>query len=163
MAPVRGHSAVAVAAGGIRLESMGGLCYASPVNWHGKRDLGRTITIAPSILSADFAYLAEEIARAGRGGADLLHVDVMDGHFVPNITLGPPVVSSIRKVTELPLDAHLMIEEPGRYIADFVRAGANWISVHVETEAHLNRTVNHIKDFGALAGVALNPGTPLSV
>jgi len=122
----------------------------------------RIISIAPSILSADFAHLAEEIAKAERGGADLIHVDVMDGHFVPNITLGPPVVSCIRKVTELPLDAHLMIEGPGRYIADFVKAGANWISVHVETEAHLNRTVNHIQDLGARAGVALNPGTPLS-
>ena len=94
------------------------VCYASPVYGHGKRDVRRIISIAPSILSADFAHLAEEIAKAERGGADLIHVDVMDGHFVPNITLGPPVVSCIRKVTELPLDAHLMIEGPGRYIAD---------------------------------------------
>ncbi len=119
------------------------------------------ITVAPSILSADFANLAQEIARVEMGGADLLHIDIMDGHFVPNITLGPPVVSSIRKVTKLPLDAHLMIEEPDRYIGDFVRAGANWISVHVEADAHLNRTINHVQELGARAGVALNPGTPL--
>jgi len=121
------------------------------------------ISIAPSILSADFAHLADEIRQAEKGGADLLHVDVMDGHFVPNITLGPPVVSSIRKITDLPLDAHLMIEQPARYIDEFVQAGANWISVHVEADVHLNRTIRSIQDQGVQAGVAVNPGTPLSM
>jgi ribulose-phosphate 3-epimerase len=119
------------------------------------------ISIAPSILSADFAHLASEIAKVEEGGADVLHVDVMDGHFVPNITLGAPVVASIRKATELPLDAHLMIEEPSRYIDDFARAGANWISVHVEADPHLNRTLQHIRELGVQAGVAINPATPL--
>jgi ribulose-phosphate 3-epimerase len=123
--------------------------------------LGRMISIAPSILSADFAHLAREIKKAEEGGADVIHVDVMDGHFVPNITLGPPVIASIRKVTELPLDAHLMIEEPARYVGDLVRAGVNWISVHVEADAHLNRTIRHIQDQGIRAGVALNPATPI--
>ena len=121
------------------------------------------ISIAPSILSADFAHLADEIRKVEKGGADLLHVDVMDGHFVPNITLGPPVVSSIRKITDLPLDAHLMIEQPARYIDEFVQAGANWISVHLEADVHLNRTIRSIQDQGVQAGVALNPGTPLSM
>ena len=119
------------------------------------------ISIAPSILSADFSDLGREIKNAQAGGADLIHVDVMDGHFVPNITLGPPVIASIRKVTELPLDAHLMIEEPSRYVDDLVRAGVNWISVHVEADAHLNRTIRHIQDQGVRAGVALNPATPI--
>ena len=123
--------------------------------------MGRIISIAPSILSADFANLAQEIARSEKGGADALHVDIMDGHFVPNISLGLPVLSCIRNVTKLPLDAHLMIEEPSRYIADFIRAGANWVSVHVEADVHLNRTINQIRELGARAGVALNPGTPL--
>jgi len=123
--------------------------------------LGRKISIAPSILSADFSDLGREIRNAEAGGADLIHVDVMDGHFVPNITLGPPVIASIRKVTELPLDAHLMIEEPSRYVHDLVRAGVNWISVHVEADAHLNRTIRHIQDQGVRAGVALNPATPI--
>jgi ribulose-phosphate 3-epimerase len=121
------------------------------------------ISIAPSILSADFAHLADEIRKAEKGGADLLHVDIMDGHFVPNITLGPPVVSSIRKITDLPLDAHLMIEQPARYIDEFVQAGANWISVHLEADVHLNRTIRSIQDQGVRAGVALNPGTPISM
>lgn len=121
------------------------------------------ISIAPSILSADFAHLADEISKAEKGGADLLHVDVMDGHFVPNITLGPPIVSSIRKITDLPLDVHLMIEHPARYIDEFVQAGANWISVHLEADVHLNRTIRRIQDLGVQAGVALNPGTPLSM
>jgi ribulose-phosphate 3-epimerase len=119
------------------------------------------ISIAPSILSADFAHLAAEIASVEEGGADVLHVDVMDGHFVPNITLGAPVVASIRKATELPLDLHLMIQEPSRYIDDFARAGANWISVHVEADPHLNRTIQHIRERGIQAGVAINPATPL--
>jgi ribulose-phosphate 3-epimerase len=123
--------------------------------------LGRTIQIAPSILSADFSYLAREIKNAEIGGAHLLHLDIMDGHFVPNITIGPPVVSSLRRITNLPLDAHLMIDEPARFIDDLARAGANWISVHVEADVHLNRTIDHIKKQGIRAGVALNPATPI--
>jgi ribulose-phosphate 3-epimerase len=118
--------------------------------------------IAPSILAADFARLAREIENVERGGADLIHLDVMDGHFVPNITIGPPVVASIRKITRLPLDVHLMIENPGRYIEDFVRAGANWISVHVEADLHVDRTLRFLKENGVRAGVAINPGTSLS-
>jgi ribulose-phosphate 3-epimerase len=116
--------------------------------------------IAPSILSADFAALAEAIARVEAGGADQLHVDVMDGRFVPNITLGPPVLESIRKRTRLPLDVHLMIVEPERYIETFVRAGADLVTVHVEACPHLNRTLHQIREAGAKAGVALNPSTP---
>jgi ribulose-phosphate 3-epimerase len=118
------------------------------------------IQIAPSILSADFAALGRDIAAAERGGADLIHVDVMDGHFVPNITIGPPVVRSIRRVARLPLDVHLMIEEPDRYIAAFVEAGATMVSVHVEAVPHLHRTLTYIRQLGARAGVALNPSTP---
>jgi ribulose-phosphate 3-epimerase len=124
--------------------------------------LGRIIEIAPSILSADFAHLADEIKKVEDAGADVLHLDVMDGHFVPNLTIGPPVVASIRKITSLPLDLHLMIENPERYIDDFVHAGANWISVHVETDIHLNRTLQYIKEKGIKAGVVLNPATPLN-
>ena len=127
-----------------------------------EKTLGRMIKIAPSILSADFANLAQEIERVERGGADVLHVHVMDGHFVPNITLGPPVVSSLRKVTELRLDTHLMIQEPSRYISEFIRAGANWLSIHAEADPHLNRTIRYIQNQGARAGVAINPATPLS-
>ncbi len=123
--------------------------------------MGRQISLAPSILSADFAHLAREIEKVEVAGADVLHLDIMDGHFVPNITIGPPVVASIRKATRLPLDAHLMIEEPDRYIEDLVRAGANWISVHVEADVHLDRTIHLIRDHGLKAGVALNPATPL--
>jgi ribulose-phosphate 3-epimerase len=119
------------------------------------------VQIAPSILSADFARLGEQIAAAERGGADLLHVDVMDGHFVPNLTLGPPVVRSISQVATVPLDVHLMIQEPDRFIAAFVDAGAARISVHVEAVAHLHRTVQLIKELGAKAGVAINPATPV--
>jgi ribulose-phosphate 3-epimerase len=117
--------------------------------------------IAPSILSADFARLAEEIAAAERGGAGVLHVDVMDGHFVPNITIGLPVVKSLKRVTRLPIDTHLMIEEPGRYAEQFVEAGAQMVSVHVEADPHLHRTLMAIKSKGAMAGVVLNPATPL--
>ncbi|MBN2468352.1 MAG: ribulose-phosphate 3-epimerase [Deltaproteobacteria bacterium] len=118
--------------------------------------------IAPSILSADFSRLSEEIAAIENGGADMVHVDVMDGHFVPNITIGPPVTTSIRKVTNLPLDVHLMIEDPDRYIEPFAKAGADILTVHVEACIHLNRTLQYIKDRGCKAGVALNPATSLS-
>jgi ribulose-phosphate 3-epimerase len=120
-----------------------------------------SVRIAPSILSADFAALGEQIAAAERGGADLIHVDVMDGHFVPNLTIGPPVVKSISRVAKVPLDVHLMIEEPDRYLEAFVRAGAAMISVHVEVLPHLHRTIQAIKQLGAKAGVALNPSTPI--
>src|SRR4029079_11685398 len=122
----------------------------------------RNIDIAPSILSADFSRLAEEIESVERGGAGILHVDVMDGHFVPNITIGLPVVKSLSKVTKLPIDTHLMISEPGRYAAQFVSAGAKMVSVHVETDANLHRTLMSIKSAGGQAGVVLNPATPVS-
>jgi ribulose-phosphate 3-epimerase len=122
----------------------------------------RTIDIAPSILSADFSRLGEEIAAVERGGAGVLHVDVMDGHFVPNITVGLPVVKSLAKVTRLPIDAHLMISEPGKYAEQFVRAGARMVSVHVEADPNLHRTLTSIRSAGGLAGVVLNPATPLS-
>jgi ribulose-phosphate 3-epimerase len=120
-----------------------------------------SVLIAPSILSADFAALGAAIAAAERGGADLIHVDVMDGHFVPNITIGPPVVKSLHRVATVPLDVHLMIEEPDRFIDAFVEAGAAMISVHVEVLPHLHRTVHAIKALGAKAGVVLNPATPV--
>jgi ribulose-phosphate 3-epimerase len=122
---------------------------------------GRTIDIAPSILSADFSRLSEEIEAVERGGATILHVDVMDGHFVPNLTVGLPVVKSISRSTRLPIDAHLMISEPGRYAEQFVEAGAKMVSVHVEADAHLHRTLSSIKAAGAQAGVVLNPATPI--
>jgi ribulose-phosphate 3-epimerase len=118
--------------------------------------------LAPSILSADFARLGEDIASAERGGAGAIHVDVMDGHFVPNITLGPPVVKAIRRATTLPLDVHLMIENADRYLDAFVDAGATWISLHAEALPHLQRSVAHLKGRGVQAGVAINPATPLS-
>lgn len=118
--------------------------------------------IAPSILSADFARLADEIKQVEAGGATVLHVDVMDGHFVPNITIGLPVVRSLRKATRMTIDTHLMIEEPGRYAVQFVEAGADMVSVHVETDAHLHRTLEAIRKAGAKAGVAINPATPLT-
>ena len=119
------------------------------------------IELAPSILSADFARLGEEVRSARDGGATIIHVDVMDGHFVPNITIGPPVVKSLRRATELPLDCHLMIENPDEYIPAFADAGANWISVHQEAVRHLNRTLHLIKSHGCLAGVVINPATPV--
>ena len=119
------------------------------------------VRIAPSILSADFAVLGEAIAAVERGGADLIHVDVMDGHFVPNITIGPPVVKSIKRVASVPLDVHLMITDPDLYIEAFVQAGAAMVSVHVEVLPHLHRTVQTIKALGAKAGVVLNPSTPV--
>jgi ribulose-phosphate 3-epimerase len=119
------------------------------------------IKLAPSILSADFARLGEQIDEAVRAGADYIHVDVMDGHFVPNITIGAPVVASIRPVTSLPLDVHLMIEQPERYISDFANAGADIITVHVEAAPHLQSTIRLIKELGARAGVSLNPATPI--
>jgi ribulose-phosphate 3-epimerase len=118
--------------------------------------------LAPSILSADFGRLAEEVARVERGGAGVIHVDVMDGHFVPNITLGPPVVRSLRKATRLPLDCHLMIENADRYLDAFVDAGASWVSLHVEALPHLQRALAHLRGRGVRAGVALNPATPLA-
>ena len=120
-----------------------------------------SVSIAPSVLSANFAALADEIAKVERGGADLLHLDVMDGHFVPNITFGPLVVRAIHKIATVPLDVHLMIEDPDRYIQEFVDAGAARIAVHAEVLPHLHRTVHLIKKLGAMAGVAINPSTPV--
>ena len=120
------------------------------------------IKIAPSILSADFARLGEQVEEAAQAGADYIHFDVMDGHFVPNITIGAPVAAAIRKHTSVPLDVHLMIESPERYISDFARAGANIITVHVEACPHIHRVLQMIKEAGVRAGVALNPGTPLN-
>jgi ribulose-phosphate 3-epimerase len=119
------------------------------------------IEIAPSILSADFTKLADEIDAVEAGGATILHVDVMDGHFVPNITIGLPVVKSIRRATRLTIDCHLMIEEPNRYAVKFVEAGADMVSVHVEADVHLNRTLTAIRDAGGRSGIAINPATPL--
>jgi ribulose-phosphate 3-epimerase len=120
-----------------------------------------SVLVAPSILSADFAALGEAIAAVERGGADLIHVDVMDGHFVPNITIGPPVVKAIKRVATVPLDVHLMITDPDLYIEAFVQAGAAMVSVHVEVLPHLHRTVHAIKALGARAGVVINPATPV--
>jgi len=117
------------------------------------------IELLPSILSADFAHLADDVAAAERGGGTVIHVDIMDGHFVPNITIGPPVVASLRKATKLPLDCHLMIENPDEFIPAFADAGANWVSVHYEACRHLHRSLMHIKDHGMEPGVVLNPAT----
>ena len=122
-----------------------------------------SVRIAPSLLSADFAALGDAIRCVERGGADLIHVDVMDGHFVPNITIGPPVVAAIKRAATVPLDVHLMITDPDRYLDDFVEAGAAMISVHVEVLPHLHRTLHAIKGHGAKAGVALNPSTPVAM
>ena len=124
--------------------------------------MAQRILIAPSILSADFARLAEEIAAVEQAGADLLHVDVMDGHFVPNLTVGPPIVESLKKVTRLPLDVHLMITNADAFIPEFVEAGADYLTVHVEACPHLHRTIQSIKERGIKAGVTLNPATPIS-
>ena len=123
----------------------------------------RRIRIAPSVLSADFSALGAAIEAVERGGADLIHVDVMDGHFVPNITLGPPVVKAIKRVAKVPLDVHLMITDPDRYAEAFIQAGASMLSVHVEVLPHLNRSISYIKSLGAKAGVVLNPSTPVVV
>ena len=119
------------------------------------------LDLAFSILAADFTHLAEEIAAAERGGGTVCHVDVMDGHFVPNITFGPPVVTAVRRVTALPLDVHLMIEDPDRYIADFAKAGANWLLVHQEVCRHLYRTLTSIREHGMEPAVVINPATPV--
>lgn len=119
------------------------------------------IKIAPSLLSADFTRLAEEIKAAEEAGVDMLHLDIMDGHFVPNITIGPLVVEAIRNITPLPLDVHLMIDDPDRFLSDFIKAGADFLTVHVEASTHLHRTVYSIKESGIGAGVSLNPATPL--
>lgn len=122
-----------------------------------------TVRIAPSILAADFTRLGEEVARVQSAGVEFLHVDVMDGHFVPNITFGPPVLAALRRVTRVPLDVHLMIADPDRYIDAFIAAGAAIVTVHVEVTPHLNRTVRRIREQGAQAGVAINPSTPVHV
>ena len=121
----------------------------------------RPVQLAPSILAADFAALGQAIALAEAGGADFIHVDVMDGHFVPNITIGVPVVRSLKKVARVPLDVHLMIEDPDRYAEDFIKAGAAMLSVHLEVLPHLHRSIQYIKSLGAKAGVAINPSTPV--
>lgn len=122
----------------------------------------KSIQIAPSLLACDFTRLGEEIQQLEKAGADVLHFDVMDGHFVPNITLGMPVIESVRKCTRLPIDAHLMISDADRYIDEFARVGCNWLSVHVEACPHLHRTLSRIRQLGLKAGIAINPGTSLS-
>ncbi len=125
--------------------------------------MANKIKVAPSILSADFSRMGEEIKAVEAAGADIIHVDVMDGHFVPNITIGPLIVEAARRATKLPLDVHLMIENPERYVADFAKAGADYLVVHVETGYHLHRLVQQMKELKVKPGVALNPSTPLSV
>lgn len=124
--------------------------------------MSKTKKIAPSILSADFVNLERDIKMLEEAGADLLHIDVMDGHFVPNLTMGPPILKSIKRVTTLPCDVHLMIENPGQYIDDYCDAGADYLTVHVEAATHLHRALQHIRSRGVKAGVSLNPHTPLS-
>ena len=123
----------------------------------------RPVKIAPSILDADFGHLAAAVQQAAAGGADWIHVDVMDGHFVPNLTLGPMVVEAIRRATTLPLDVHLMIETPLEYVERFRQAGADWLTIHLEADRHPHRTLAHIRDLGGRAGLALNPGTPVAL
>jgi len=123
----------------------------------------RTVRIAPSILASDFARLADEVAKVEAAGADFLHVDVMDGHFVPNLTIGPPIVEALRKVTSLPLDVHLMITNPDAFIPEFAEAGATYLTVHTETCPHLHRTIQLIKEHGVKAGITLNPATSLTM
>lgn len=120
------------------------------------------VKLSPSILSADFKKLGEDILNLEKYGADLIHIDVMDGMFVPNISFGIPIMKSIRPITKMPFDVHLMIEEPSRYIEDFVKAGADIITIHYEADRHLDRTINYIKEFGVKAGIAINPATPVS-
>jgi ribulose-phosphate 3-epimerase len=127
---------------------------------NGQTTIEHKTLIAPSILASDFGHLADEVQAVASAGADWIHVDVMDGHFVPNITLGPPIVAAVQRATTLPLDVHLMIEKPERYIESFAKAGATTIGVHVEACPHLHRTVSQIREAGALASVTLNPGTP---
>lgn len=127
-----------------------------------EKKTSRRLFLAPSLLSADFTHLADDVRRMEEGGADMLHVDVMDGHFVPNITIGPPVVAALNGITDLPLDCHLMIADPDRYLEDFAKAGADIITVHVEAALHLYRTVQQIRALGCRPGVTLNPATPLS-
>ena len=119
--------------------------------------------LAPSVLSADFAKIADEVKLVESAGADVIHLDVMDGHFVPNITIGPKMVKDVRKVTKLPLDVHLMISDPGKYVPAFAEAGADWISVHYEAAIHLDRLIHHVKDHGCKAGVVINPATVINV
>jgi len=121
------------------------------------------VILAPSLLSADFAHLGEELARIERGGAGLVHADVMDGHFVPNLTMGPAIVQAVRRSTRLPVDVHLMVENADSYVDAFIDAGASWVSVHAEVVLHLHRTVGHVRKRGARPGVVLNPATPLSI
>src|SRR5438105_996696 len=145
-----------------RANIVGGLCAKRTERMDARiAPENRMIELAPSILSADFARLAEDALAALAGGGTLLHVDVMDGHFVPNITIGPPVVKSLRKVTDVPLDCHLMIENPDQYIQAFAEAGADWISVHQEACTHLNRTLELIRHHGCRPGVVINPATPV--
>ena len=119
------------------------------------------VKIAPSILSADFMRLGEEIKAAEAAGIDMFHIDIMDGHFVPNMTIGPSIVEAINKITDVPLDVHLMIEEPDKYIKDFINAGADYLAVHIEASVHAHRTVQVIKESGVKAGISLNPATPI--
>jgi ribulose-phosphate 3-epimerase len=123
---------------------------------------GNSVKLAPSVLSADFSRLGEQVAEVARAGADFIHVDIMDGHFVPNITMGPVVVEGIRAATNLPLNVHLMIENPDRFISDFIKAGADHIIVHSESSLHMHRLIHQVKDEGIQAGIAINPSTPLS-